>query len=209
MSGVTVARPRAYITRLMTRYVSLLGVAAATLAAAVVLAGCGDTRSILYSGVSGGLSTTRHVVTDAQARRAGRTVPAFWLSNLASGKLGPPSTLSSREFRSRLGRAASRYGFTVKRVRFIKTRGQIAPFVVVEADHYLAFARATPAIVRSLDPLTDTTNDATGEHFWSFPGLFLEAQDERGVPFLITDNFPSGGGGQWARSDQLYPYGHG
>src|SRR4051794_2794008 len=108
-----------------------------------------------------------------------------------------------RRYVSLLGRP-TRYGFTVKRVRFIRTRGQIAPFVIVETDRYLDFARATRAIGRSLDPLTDTTNNATGEHFWAFPGFFFEAQDERGVPFLMTDIFPSGGG-QWARSDQLYP----
>jgi hypothetical protein len=193
----------------MRRYVSLIGVAAAAFAGAAVLAGCGNGRSILYSGVSIGASTgPPEVVTDADALRAGRTMPRFWRSNLASPWLGPTSRLSPSEFRSRLARAASRYGFTVKRVRFVKTRGQLAPFVIVETDRYLAFARATPAIERSLDPLTDKTNNATGEHFWSFPGLFFEARDERGVPFLMTDSFPSGGG-QWARSDQLYPYAHG
>jgi len=191
----------------MTRHVSLLGVALATLVAAVVLAGCGDSRSILYSGVSGSLrNVPPEVVTDAEAIRAGRTVPAFWLSNLGSGKLGPISSLSRRDFRSRLARAAARYGFTVKRVRFIETRGQIAPFVIVETDRYLAFARMTRTIIRSLDPLTDKTNNITGERFWSFPGFFLEARDERGVPFLIVDNFPTGGG-EWARSDQLFPSG--
>ena len=194
----------------MKRYVSLLGVAAATLAVAVVVAGCGaSSRSILYSGDSFGASSSPpHVVTDAEAVRAGRTVRAFWLSNLASGELGPAGNLSPREFRSRLAQAASRYGFTVKRVRFIHTRGQIAPLVIVETRSYLAFARATPAIVKSLDPLTDKKNNVTGENFWTFPGFFLEAKDERGQPFLIAHDFPSGGG-QWARSDQLYPYAHG
>ena len=137
------------------------------------------------------------------------TVRAFWLSNLASGELGPAGNLSPGEFRSRrLAQAASRYGFTIERVRFVHTRGQIAPLVIVETRSYLAFARATPAIVKSLDPLTDKTNNATGEDFLTFPGFFLEAKDERGLPFLIAHAFPSGGG-QWARSDQLYPYAHG
>ena len=193
----------------MRRYALLLGVAAAVLALAVAAAGCGDSRSILMSGVSGGLrGSPPQVVTDAAAVRAGRTVRAFWLSNLASGELGPVSNLSPREFRSRLARAATRYGFTVERVRFIRTRGRIAPLVVVETGDYLAFARATPAIAKSLDPLTHTTNQATGEVFRSFPGFFLEAEDGLKVPFLIVHNFPSGGG-QWARSDQLYPYSHG
>lgn len=186
----------------MRRYVSLLVVAATTLAVAVVVAGCGDSRSILYSGVSVGGVPPR-VVTDAEAVRAGRTVPASWFSQLPDGELGPASSLSPRDFRSRLGHAASRYGFTVKRVRFIKTRAQIAPFVIVETKNYLAFARATRALTRSLDPLTRKLNRSTGNPFSTFPGFFLEAQDERGVPFLIVDDFPSGGG-QWARSDQLY-----
>jgi hypothetical protein len=199
----------------MRRRVSIIGLAAATLAAAVVVAGCGNShsisnpRAILYAGVTGDVSSgPAQVVADARAGRAGRTVLASWLSDLASGKLGPTSRLSPYEFRSRLERAATRYGFTVKRVRFVKTRGQIAPFVVVVTDHYLAFARVTPAIVRSLDPLTDKRNYATGEVFKSFPGLFLEAQDERGVPFLMTKSAPSGWG-QWARSWQLFPYSHG
>ncbi len=133
-------------------------------------------------------------------------MPAFWRSNLASGELGPRSNLTLRQFRSRVARAASRYGFNIDRVRFVRTRGQVAPLVIVETSSYLDFARATPAIVRSLDPLTDQPNHATGEHFSTFPGLYLEAKDERGVPFLIVDDFPSGGG-QWARSDQLYPFG--
>lgn len=187
----------------------LIGVAMATLVAVVVLAGCGNSRSILYSGVSVGLGSGRpQVVTDAEASRAGRTIPIFWRSHLSNGKLGPASTVSPREFRFRLARAARRYGFTVKAVRFVKTRGRIAPFVIVETDRYLALARATPAIERSIDPLTNTTNNATGERFWSFPGFFFEAKDERGVPFLIVHNFPSGGG-QWARSDQLFPFAHG
>ncbi len=193
----------------MKRYVSLLAAATATLAIAGIVAGCGDSRSILYAGDSGGalaVGSAPPVVTDPEAVRAGRTVRAFWRSNLASGELGPSSNLSPRQFRLRVAHAASRYGFTVERVRFVRTRGQVAPLVIVETRSYLAFARATPAIVKSLDPLTDQPNHATGENFWTFPGLYLEAKDERGVPFLIVDDFPTGGG-QWARSDQLYPYG--
>ncbi len=186
----------------------LIGVATAAAAAAVALSGCGDSRSVLYSGLVIGAGGKPLIVTDADAGRVGRTLPVFWRSKLSSGTLGPPSTVSPREFRSRLSRAARRYGFTVKRVRFVKTRGQIAPLVIVETDHYVDLARATSAIVKSLDPLTNTTNRATGERFASFPGLLFEAQDERGVPFLIADSFPTGGG-QWARSNQLFPFGHG
>ena len=117
------------------RRLSVIGVAAATLAVAVIVAGCADSRSILYSGVSGGLSASPpQVVTDTAAVRAGRSVRAFWLSNLASGKLGPAGNVSQRQFRSRLAGAASHYGFTVERVRFVRTRGQIAPLVIIETE---------------------------------------------------------------------------
>lgn len=198
----------------MKRFVPLLGVAIPVLAGALPVAGCGDShsvggrRSILYSGVSLVGATgarTPNVVTDAEAFRADRTTRAFWRSNLASGTLGPASDLSPRQFRARVARAASRYGFTVERVGFVRTRGQFAPLVIAETRNYRAFTRATPAIVRSLNPLTDRPNRSTGENFWTFPGLYLEARDERGVPFLIVDDFPTGGG-QWARSDELYPF---
>jgi hypothetical protein len=184
----------------MTRYVSLLGVAAATLAVAVVVTGCGDSRSILYAGVSPRLppvSSHRvshpHVVTDAEAVRVVRSVRASWLSSLASGSLGTTGNLfSPRGFRLRVASAAGRYGFTVERVRFVRTRGSTgnhvaAPLVIVETRSYLAFARATPAILNSLAP---------------HPGLYLEATDELGVPFLVVDEFP-GGSGVFARSDPL------
>jgi hypothetical protein len=45
-----------------------------------------------------------------------------------------------------------------------------------------------------------------------YEGFFLEAQDERGVPFLSVYNFWRGqhkGGGQGARSEALFPFSHG
>jgi len=178
--------------------VSLVVAAAATLAVAVVVTGCGDSRSILYAGVSPRLPSSHpsapHVVTDAEAVRVGRKERAFWLSSLASGSLGTTGNLfSPRQFRLRLASAAGRYGFTVERVRFVSTRGSTggqiaAPLVIVETCSYLAFAHALPAIGNSLGP---------------HPGLYLEARDERGVPFLILEHFP-GGSGEWARSDPLY-----
>jgi hypothetical protein len=132
-------------------------------------------------------------VTDAEAARDGRSERASWRSSLASGSLGTTGNLfSPRQFRLRVASAADRYGFTVERVRFARTRGSTgnqvaAPLVIVETRSYLAFARATPAILNSLAP---------------HPGLYLEARDERGVPFLIVDEFP-GGSGVFARSDPL------
>ncbi len=139
----------------MKRVVAIIGLGLLI----VVVAGCGSVRrsshsvldasgrSILYRGVSlvgaTGANGAPKRVTDAEAVRAGRTARPFWLSNLASGELGPRSNLSPRQFRSKLARTASRYGFSVKRLQFVRTRGQVAPLVIVETDSYLAFARAS------------------------------------------------------------------
>jgi hypothetical protein len=179
----------------MGRYMSLVVVAAATLAVAVVVSGCGDSRSILYAGVtprvppvSSHPSPHPQVVTDAEAVRAGLSAHAYWLSHLASARGRPDRPLSPRQFRRRVASAAGRYGFTVKRVRFVRrTRRKVAPLVIVETSSYLAYAHALSAIVGSLAP---------------HPALYLEAIDERGVPFLIV-TYPPGGWSIWARSDPL------
>lgn len=45
---------------------------------------------------------------------------------------------------------------------------------------------------------------------WDYEGFFLGAQDEQGEPFLAVYNaWRAHGGGQWARSEALYPFPHG
>jgi len=86
---------------------------------------------------------------------------------------------------------------------------QVAPKIVVRTKDYLDLAQATPAILRRIDPRTATPQDSRG---WKYEGFYFEAQDEHGIPFLIVFNFERGaspGGGQWARSEPLYPYRHG
>lgn len=48
-------------------------------------------------------------------------------------------------------------------------------------------------------------------HPWRFEGFYLEGRDERGVPFVIVTDVVRGEvmGGQWARSDALFPFQHG
>ncbi len=85
----------------------------------------------------------------------------------------------------------------------------MAPQIVVEARDPEAMARAVPAIIRLIDPKRDTNDDRTG---WSYEGLYFEARDSAGTPFLIVYDFMRGrspGGGQWARREGLYPYSHG
>ena len=66
---------------------------------------------------------------------------------------------------------------------------------------------STPEIARALDPKNPGEEDWQG---WDYEGFFLGAQDESGDPFLAVFNFMRDhGGGQWARSEGLYPYEHG
>jgi hypothetical protein len=181
------------------------------IAAAGMLAGCANSRSILYSGVSGPAGLTKKVVTDAEALHDLHVNHADWVADVTRRAQDDPSqrfpNLSTRQFRLRLAAAAARYHFTVKKVQFLHPR-QLAPLVIIETRRYLAVARAVPSIENSLDPHTGHTDRAG----WAYEGFFLVAQDERGVPFVVVSNFvrgPSPGGGQWARSDQLFPYVHG
>jgi hypothetical protein len=195
----------------MYRCATFLVIGASAVFAVGLLSGCGSSsRSVLYSGVSltGG---PKRVVTDAAAVRDVRAVHAQWLAEI-TGRAGedpsqPFANLSAQQLRLRLAKAAARYHFTVKKVQLLHPR-QVAPVIIVQTRRYLAFAHAVPAIAKALDPHTGG-NDTAG---WAFEAFFLEAQDERGVPFLDVFNFERGsgpGGGQWARSDQLYPFAHG
>lgn len=179
-----------------------------TVTGGLLLTGCASSRSVLYKGVSSPLGTTTTVVTDAAAVRDGRSARADWVAMVRRGQAGASgirfSHLSDREFRSRLAAAAARYGFTVRAVRFLHPR-QVTPLVLVQTSRYVAFARAVPAIESSLDPHKGG-NDSKG---WSYRAFYLEALDERGVPFLVVDNVVDGTGvtgGQWARSDALFPF---
>jgi len=94
------------------------------------------------------------------------------------------------------------------RVELLDPR-QLAPVVIVRTTHYVELANATASILRHIDPKVRTNDDRTG---WRYEGFFFEAQDEHGVPFLGVFNFWRGagaGGGQWARSEQLFPFNHG
>jgi hypothetical protein len=195
----------------MRRYATLVGVGATAITVAGLMTGCASSRSILYSGVSGPAGQSKTVVTDSAALHDARLNHAQWVTDITGRAREDPgqrfANLSTREFRLRLAKAAARYHFSVKQVQFLHPR-QVAPLVIIQTRRYLAVAHAIPAIEKSLDPHTGH-NDQRG---WAFEAFFLEAQDERGVPFIVVSNFLRGtgpGGGQWARSDQLYPFAHG
>ena len=79
--------------------------------------------------------------------------------------------------------------------------------MIVQAGNPTAFARRVPALMRVLDPRAPADDDAQG---WSYEGFFLGAQDNRQRPFLAVSNtIRIRSGGQWARSERLFPYPHG
>src|SRR5437764_7266734 len=194
----------------MYRCATFLVIAASLIFAVGLVSGCGgSSRSVLYSGVSldGG---PKRVVTDAAAAHDVRAVHAQWLAEITRRAGEDPgqrfANLPAQQLRLRLAKAAARYHFTVKKVQLLHPR-QVAPVIIIQTRRYLALAHAIPAIENSLDPHTGPSDQAG----WAFEGFLLEAQDERGVPFLDVFNFERGsgpGGGQWARSDQLYPFLH-
>lgn len=182
----------------MKRALAIVGLCGLLLA----LAGCGTSqdaagRWVLYAGVSH-LTSRRHVVSDAEAKHDVKLQRRSWGALVASYRGGRrPVALSQHQFRQRLAAAAAQYGFTVKRLHFVHSR-TLAPLVVIETRQYLALAQSIHLFINSLEPQTGAAAGRTPPEL-----MFLEAQDERGVPFFAF------GTGQWARSEELYPYAHG
>ena len=194
----------------MSRYATVLEASASAFVLAAVVAGCGNSRSILYKGVAPG-GGPRIVISDATAIRDGKAIRKRWLAEIAqAGRESPEPrfhNLPASRLRSRLAAAAARYDFTVKRVQFLHPR-QLAPLVIVQTRRYLTMARAYGSVLyKSLDPLS--TGRRPKQVFEAF---LFEAQDERGVPFFVVSNVlrgPHAHGSEWARSEELYPGPHG
>jgi hypothetical protein len=153
-----------------------------------------------------------HKIGPAEAKRDVRLTHAGWLREIAKRAHEDPRTrfpnLAPFLFRQRLAEAARRYRFEVVSARLLRPR-QLAPEVVVRTRHYVELARAVPALEAALNPRLPARDDRRG---WEYEGFYLEARDEHGVPFLAVFDFVRGrgpGGGQWARSDPLFPFAHG
>jgi hypothetical protein len=181
------------------------------LALALLASGCSGKKktSVLDEGATVGVLRAVHVIDAAAARRAERSASTMWLTELRKRAREAPrqrfDNPSPTVLRERLDAAARRYRFDVTSVRLLRPRG-LAPRIVVRTKHYVELAQATPEILRGLDPKAGTGDDRTG---WRYEGFWFEADDEHGVPFLIAFNFwrgPHAGGGQWARSDPLFPF---
>jgi hypothetical protein len=171
-------------------------------------------RAVLYQGVGPrqpGTTIANCRVSDAAARAGGARVRKEWEREVRTRAIQAPrqrfANLSPDALKKRLAKAAHDHDFQVVGVRLLQPR-QLAPEIAVRTTHYLALTHALPGILRSLDPHSGNSDT----HGWSYEGFHFEAQDERGVPFLGVYNFWRGqhkGGGQWARSEPLYPFPHG
>jgi hypothetical protein len=142
----------------------------------------------------------------------GRSTLAGWQRELRLGLSERPGlrfdNLSPTELRRRLDEAAETYDFDVVSVRFHRPK-QLAPEVVVRTKHFEQLAQSARVILSRVDPKRMTSDDRTG---WRFEGFYFRAEDEDGVPFFVVFNAwrqSEPGGGQWARSESLYPFPHG
>lgn len=135
-----------------------------------------------------------------------------WSAALRTGAARDPQARFANPpigvLRRRLRTVERRYDVHLRRL-YVRWPRQQAPYVIVSTKRPAALARAVPAILEILDPKRPTGDDRTG---WTYEGFFFEAVDAQARPFLVVFNHwrgPHGGGGQWARSADLYPFTHG
>jgi hypothetical protein len=138
--------------------------------------------------------------------------PLVWASGDANGIAGDVFALEQRfpnpspaAFRRRLALVGERYGFRVVTLRLLHPE-QLAPLLVVRTNRpRRAFAKDVETIMSLLDP----TSSAARRTARTFEGFFFAAEDAKG-PFLFTDGSVrgQGEGGEWAASEDLYPYPH-
>jgi hypothetical protein len=174
--------------------------------------GSGHDRSVLDDGLRLGVSSRVHKVAPTEAFRRSRLNREYWLAKLRRLAREYPherfQNPSRAELIERLDDLAREYGFDVVSAQVLHPR-QAAPMIVVRTSHYLALAHATSSILKQLNPRESVGDDRLG---WRYEGFYWEARDQRGVPFLITTTLtrgPIAEGGQWARSEPLFPYSHG
>lgn len=179
-------------------------------AATVAVAGCGgEAEPRAGDATTGASRCTRPETLPPQTVM--HRLEREWRTRLAERAAQAPAqqfaNLPRGELERRVAEAAEQHGFTVERLEVLRPVGD-APLLAVRTADPKRLAAATPAVLKRLDPKEPTGDDRTG---WAYEGFFFEARDEDGVPFLVVHNFwrgPGPGGGQWARSDDLYPFAH-
>jgi hypothetical protein len=100
---------------------------------------------------------------------------------------------------------AERRGYELARVRFLHPF-QDAPIVVFRTNDKKRFAHDVVAINNYLDPRVNASNQTAA----TYEGFFLEGEDTKGVPFLVTTQILRGevSGSQWAWDPCFLPYAH-
>lgn len=186
--------------------VSVVGVA--------FVVGFGSASARSLPGCPGGCPPRPPLSAD-ESRAAASKARSDWLHEISTrGKkartLRHPTHFRSPSratFLARLQRASHRYHFQVVRVHLYKPF-QFAPLVIVRSAHPKRFSRDTHAIQLLLDPVKKGSALATAS---AYEAIYIEARDTKGVPFLLAFQLLRGGieGGQWARSENLYPFAHG
>src|SRR6478735_7460226 len=116
-------------------------------------------------------------------------------------------TPSLQILETRIAAASRTFGFRVVALRFVRAP-QGSPMLIVQAEGSpSSFAPKVGKIVGLLNP---THHGAADWNSTAYEGIFIGAQDSRGHPFLYGYNFlRARGGGQWARSPNLYAFLHG
>jgi hypothetical protein len=116
-------------------------------------------------------------------------------------------TPSRQVLEARVASASRAFGFRVIALRFMRAP-QGAPLLIVQPDSSpSSFAPKVGRLEVLLDPHHQAAKDW---HTTAYEGFFIGAQDGHGHPFLYGYNFlRARGGGQWARSPNLYPFAHG
>ena len=175
---------------------------------AVAAVGCSSSsstdRSVLMAGSSPGRSTKVYRVGPKQALRQGRSSRAYFRREVrVAARKSPAKRFESPPLSVLLPRVrheAAKHHFRVISLRLLHPR-QLAPMLIVSSTHYVGLARATWSILRDLN----------GRYGAWYEGFYFEARDELGVPFFTTETLKRdrNEGGQWARSEALFPFSHG
>jgi hypothetical protein len=174
-----------------------------------LVAGCSSgsshhDRSVLAAGLRDPLRQAVVVVRPKQARFRATIAREQWRGNLLEAAHAHPRQRFASPGRDlllkRLQGEAGRHQFEIVSVKLPRLP-QPAPMVVVQTTHYVTLARAAYSILAALDP-----GAMCGQP--GYEGIYLEAQDEYGVPFFsvdtVADPVPEDvAQGQWARSDPL------
>jgi hypothetical protein len=157
---------------------------------------------VLDEGVSFGVTRRVQRFSDAESRRRTEAALQAWRKAIRTrADRWPQYRWNNRRpaaFQRSLERIAQRYGLSSVEPLVWRKPRQLAPELVFRTTHYVAAGRAIFRIV--------------GRLMTGYEGYYVEADDERGIPFIYVMRYrrgPSGGGSYWARSDAVAPFLHG